>query len=146
MVRAFARFLACILVLGLSLQAAEAARWLRIVEKDPNRGGKFAWFDVDSVVYEPKLKLILAHSAVESVKSVKGGSLANWRMWGVDCKAQKAFRIGESKKGAFLQSANWQTDPKAVVTLAGNTSDKVMTALGAKLCAWSDAWPAGVIP
>jgi len=146
MARTLHRLIAVLIVLGFGLGSAHAERWLRVLEKDPNRGGKFAWFDVDSVVYEPKLKLILAHSAVESVKSVKGGSLANWRMWGIDCKAQKAFRIGESKKGAFLQSANWQTDPKAVVALAGNTSDKVMTALSAKLCAWSDAWPAGVIP
>jgi phage-related minor tail protein len=146
MVRISVRFLAFILALGLGLQAAQAERWLRVMASDPNKGGKYGWFDVDSVVVEKTSGLIISRSAVMTVKQLGTGKVTSWHLWGFDCKASKAFRIGSAAKGVYAQSANWQSDPKAVFATGANGSDRVVAALGGKLCAWSDAWPKGAMP
>ncbi|HZP19146.1 MAG TPA: hypothetical protein VFB16_02975 [Bauldia sp.] len=139
-------FLALCVTLAVGVEAAHAERWLRVMAKDPNKGGKYAWFDVDTIVYEPKGGLILVRSTVATPKAVAGGGMSHWRLWGIDCKAQKAFRVGAADKGAYKQEVNWQTDPKLSVSLAGKPTDRVVAALGGKVCAWSDSWPSGTMP
>jgi hypothetical protein len=75
------------------------------------------------------------------------GKLTSWKLWGFDCKGQKAFTIGSvGADGKFAQTPNWKTDPKAVVALSAGSSEPAVQALGTKLCAWLDSWPQGALP
>jgi hypothetical protein len=135
------------LVLGLGLLPAHAERWLRSYENDPHKSGAYSWFDVDSIVHDKKSGLILAHAASAAIKAVRGGHVAQWTLWGVDCKGQKAYSIGAAgADGKFVANANWKTDPKMVVVFGPTGGNAAAGAIGGKVCAWLDAWPPGTMP
>jgi hypothetical protein len=133
-------------LIGLWLLPANAERWLRSVANEKPQAGAYNWFDVDSVVRDKKSGLVVVHAAVATVNAVRGGKIEAWKMWGFDCKAQKAFTIGATgTDGKFALTANWKTDPKAVVPLGAGPSAPATQALATKLCAWIDSWPQGAL-
>lgn len=144
MTRFVAAFLGLVLLL---LQPAHAERWLRaLAGEKPHNQGAYNWFDVDSVVAEKKSGLVLVHAATLTVKAVRAGNIAAWTLWGFDCKGQKAYTIGASAGGKFTATANWKTDPKAVVAVGVPKAEPVVDALSNKLCGWRDIWPPGAMP